>query len=83
VAYADLSCGAQNTRNLVERLGRFELCAAVTVVAAAFLIERIEGPPVFATFGDSLSWSVVTTTTVGYGDNRWRRVRSPVGPCPA
>lgn len=60
--------GAQNTRNLVERLGRVGLYAAVTVVAAAFLIERIEGPPVFATFGDSLWWSVVTMTTVGYGD---------------
>ena len=60
--------GAQNTRNLMERLGRVGLYAAITVVAAAFLIERIEGPPVFSTFGDSLWWAVVTMTTVGYGD---------------
>jgi hypothetical protein len=60
--------GAQSLRRLIDRIGKVALYAAITVVASALLIHRVEPGEGFDTFTGSLWWAVVTVTTVGYGD---------------
>jgi voltage-gated potassium channel len=59
-----------DARRLVKRIGRVGIVAIGVVVLGAVAAYEAEHPsnPQFASFGDSLWWSIVTLTTVGYGD---------------
>ena len=59
-----------DARRLVKRIGRVSVVAIGVVVLGAVAAYEAEHPtnPQFASFGDSLWWSIVTLTTVGYGD---------------
>lgn len=56
-------------RRLVERIGRAALYATILVVVCSLVIEQAEhGKHGFNDLADSMWFSVVTITTVGYGD---------------
>jgi voltage-gated potassium channel len=67
---ARLVVASRGARALFARLGRVAIVAASIMVVTALVVFLAERPtnPEFASFGDALWWSIVTLTTVGYGD---------------
>ncbi len=67
---ARLVVASKGARQLFARLGRVVVVAGSVTVLGALITYYAEHPsnPEFATVGDALWWSIVTLTTVGYGD---------------
>ena len=67
---ARLIVASRGAKQLFARLGRVAAVAAAIMAVCALVVLLAERPtnPEFANFGDALWWSIVTLTTVGYGD---------------
>lgn len=61
--------GSEALRILRARLGVAGIYALAILLTASLIVDRVERPvDGFDGFGDGLWWSIVTLTTVGYGD---------------
>jgi voltage-gated potassium channel len=60
---------ARGLRRVGERIGRVALYALAACIVCSLVVRSAEPPSSgFANFGDAFWWSLVTITTVGYGD---------------
>ena len=60
---------ARRLRYLYDKLGTLGIVSAIVVVVASLIVVQVEPPESgFDNLGDAIWWSVVTITTVGYGD---------------
>jgi voltage-gated potassium channel len=60
---------ARRIRYLADNLGAIGIAAIVSMAVASLIVLQVEPPSSdFTTWGDAVWWSMVTLTTVGYGD---------------
>jgi voltage-gated potassium channel len=60
---------ARKIRYIAENLGMIGIVAIASIVVASLIVLQVEPPSSdFTTWGDAVWWSMVTLTTVGYGD---------------